>query len=172
MSNNNSFALVVFERLDSITLSKSKYLVTIFIDFSVYGQTCAIFLFYCHSLLHNTEDLTNNAYPKMMNLERDQNCLKTYTSFFFETGQECYSIYHSLNNTKLKFDSCLNHLTKPIISSEKLYPSFNYPDRVHHVKLGVIHKIFNFLFGKSSDSTTLNKGKQNNYLSKENQLMQ
>ena len=57
------------------------------------------------------EDMTNNAYPKMINLERDQKHLKNYTSLLFEIRLEVYNIYHSINDTKLKIDSCLNHLT-------------------------------------------------------------
>ena len=60
-------------------------------------------------------------------------------SFLFEAGQEVYNIYCSLNNTKLKFDSCLNHLTRPIVTNEKRDLSFG---RVPHVKHGVIHRFF------------------------------
>ena len=62
-------------------------------------------LVYCHFFLQNIEDMTNNAYPKMINLERGQKLLKTYTSFLFEARQEAHSIYCLLNNTKLKFYS-------------------------------------------------------------------
>ena len=70
----------------------------------------------------------------MINLERDQKWHKTCMSFLLEARQEVYSIYHSLNSTKLKLGSFLIHLTKPIITSEKLYPFFSYPDRACHVK--------------------------------------
>ena len=64
-------------------------------------------------------------------------------------------------------------MTKPIIPSEKLCPSFYFPDIGHHVKFAVIHKIFNFLCDKSDVSPThKNKVKQNIQLPKENQLMQ
>ena len=96
----------------------------------------------------------------MINVESDQKHLKTYTSFLLEAGQGVYSIDHLLNNFKLKYDSCLNYLTKPIVTSEKVYPSFNYPDKTHHVNWQVIHKIFNFLFGTSDDSITLDKIKK------------
>ena len=126
-------------------------------------------LVYCQLLLQNIEELTSNAYPKMINLEGDQKHLKSYTSLLLEAGQEFYSIYHALNSTMLKFNPCLNHLTKLIITSERLYPFSNH-DSLLHVPFGVIHKIFSVLFGKSDDSTTINKVEQNKL--KENQLME
>ena len=62
-------------------------------------------------------------------------------------------------------------MSKPIITSEKLYSTSIYPDEACHVNGGVIHKIFNFLFDKSNDSTTLNNVKQNIYLER-NQFIQ
>ena len=59
---------------------------------------------------------------------------------------------------KLKFDSCLNHLTRPLVTNEK-----TYPDRVHCVKCGV-HKILNLLFEESDDSAMLNRIKQNIFI--------
>ena len=94
--------------------------------------------------------------------------LKIYTSFLFEASQEVSSIYHSLNSTKLKFDSCLNHLTKPVIAGEKLYPLLNHPDSSQWIIKGIIHKIFHFLFGEPHDATTMNRIKQNIHLLKEN----
>ena len=41
-----------------------------------------------------------------------------------------------------------------MVTSEKIYPPF---DIEHHVKCGVIHKIFNFLFGELDDSAALKK---------------
>ena len=90
--------------------------------------------------------MTNDTYLKMINLERDQKCLRTYTSFMFEAGQEVHGIYCLLDNTILKPDSCLHHLTKPIVTKEKTYTS---SDTVHCIKCDVVHKIFNFLFGGS-----------------------
>ena len=40
-------------------------------------------------------------------------------------------------------------LDQTIVTNEKTYPSF---DKAHHVKCGVIHKIYNFLFGVFDDS--------------------
>ena len=85
----------------------------------------------------------------------------------FEAGQAVHSISYSLNTPKLEFDSCLNKLTRPIVAKEKMDLSFG---RVPHVKCGVIHTIFNFLYGESDDLDTLNKIKQNIHLSQENQL--
>ena len=96
----------------------------------------------------------------MTNFEREQKCLKTYQSSLFEEGQEVQSIYHLLNTTKLKFDSCLNHLAKPIVSREVTYP---FPGKTHCVRCGVIQNVFNVLSGESEDSVTLNKIKQNIY---------
>ena len=83
----------------------------------------------------------------MTNPERDQNHLKTYTSFLFEAQQEVHSINHSLNDTKLHCDYCLTHLTRPIIIKEKT----NLFLVEWIVKHGVIHQIFNFSFGESDD---------------------
>ena len=73
---------------------------------------------------------------------------------------------------KLNFDSCLNHVKKPIITGEKLYPSLSHPNSVSHIEREIIHKTFHFLFGKPNDSITMSKIKENIYLLKENQLMQ
>ena len=51
----------------------------------------------------------DNAYPRMRSMERDQKHLRT---FLFEAIQEVSSIHKTLNNAKLKSDSCLNHLKK------------------------------------------------------------
>ena len=79
--NNNSLELVLFERLDFITLAQSKDLLTCFVDFFTYIQSFASLLVYCHLWLQHKEDLTTNAYYKMINLERDQKHLKTYKLF-------------------------------------------------------------------------------------------
>ena len=63
----------------------------------------------------------------------------------------------------------MNHLTRSIVTNEKTCLSFG---RIPHVKHGAFHKIFNFLFGESHDSATLNKIKQNIQLLQENQLVQ
>ena len=63
----------------------------------------------------------------MINLRSDQKCFKTCTSFLFEAGQQVHNINHSLKNTKLKYDSSLNHLTSPIITKMKTYSSFGSP---------------------------------------------
>ena len=63
----------------------------------MYRQSFASLLVYCHLLLQNIENLTNNAYPKMINLEKEKKCLKTCTSCLFEDGQEVYSNHNSLN---------------------------------------------------------------------------
>ena len=78
----------------------------------------------------------------MINLERDQNHLKTHISFLFESGQ-VHGIYHSLNNNKLQFDCFWNHIMRPILIKEKADLSFGI---VPHVKCSVIHKISNLLF--------------------------
>ena len=84
----------------------------------------------------------------MINLERDQKCFKTYTSFLFQAEQEVHGIYCYLNNTKLQLDSYLNHLTGSIVTNEQMDLSFG---RVLHVKCGVIHKILNILFRESDN---------------------
>ena len=82
--NNNLLEPILFKRLDFIRLSSSKYLVTSFIDFLSFASL----LVYCHLLLQDIEDLTNYAYPKMINLETDLKCPMTFTSFLFDAGQE------------------------------------------------------------------------------------
>ena len=52
-NNNNLLELLLFERLYSIRLSNSKYLVTSSIDFSICRQSFASLLTYCHLLLQN-----------------------------------------------------------------------------------------------------------------------
>ena len=99
-----------------------KMLKTSFEDFSIYRQSSASSATYCQLLLQNVQDLMSNAYPKMINLERDQKHFKTYMSFLFGASQEFSGIYYSLNNKKLKFDCCLNHQTKPIITGENYNP--------------------------------------------------
>ena len=69
-------------------------------------------------------------------------CLKAYIKFLFEAGQNVHSIYYSLNITKLKFHSCLSHLTRPKVSNERTDLSFG---KVACINCGVIHFIFNFL---------------------------
>ena len=81
-----------------------------------------------------------------------------------EAGHVINSIYCLLNNTILKFDSCLNHLVKPIVTDEKVHHSFNYPDRAYHVKHGVIDKISISSFEEAGASALLDKIKQNIYL--------
>ena len=127
--------------IDCLGLSHSKYLVTSFIDFSICSQLFTSLPVYCHLSLQNIEDLTNNVYPKNDKL-RDQKHFKTYASYLFEVGQEVHRIYHSLNDTKLQFDSCLNHLTRGIVTKERTDLSFG---RASHVKYGFSHKAFNFL---------------------------
>ena len=69
-------------------------------------------------------------------------CLNTYIKFLFEAGQKVHSIYYSLNITKLQFQSCLNHLTRPKVSNERTDLSLG---KVPCVNCGVIHFIFNIL---------------------------
>ena len=69
---NNSLEPVTFERLDSIRLSWSKYLMTSFVDMTVYMQSSASLIAYCHLLLPNVWYLMENTYPKMINMKRDQ----------------------------------------------------------------------------------------------------
>ena len=66
--NKNLLEPVLFERLDSIRISCSKYLVTSIIDFSVYRQSFASLLNYPQLLLQNVQDLMSYAYSKMINL--------------------------------------------------------------------------------------------------------
>ena len=89
----------MFERLDSISLSQSKYLVTSFVDFLIYRQSFASLLTCCWLLLQNVQDLMDNAYLRMINMERDQKHSRTYKSFLFEAIQDISSIYKSLTNT-------------------------------------------------------------------------
>ena len=53
----------------------------------MYRQSFTNLLTYCQLLWQNIRD-PMNVYPKMINLERYQKYLKTYTSFFFEASQE------------------------------------------------------------------------------------
>ena len=103
-------------------------------------------------------------------MESNQKCLRTYTSFLFEASQQIsytsflfkasqqlYSFYYSLNSTKLTFDSCLNYVTKPAITGEKLHPILSHPESMCWVKRRIIHKIFHFLFCKPNDFAQMNK---------------
>ena len=72
----------------------------------------ASLLTYCGLLVQNVQDVMNDAYPKMINIERDQKHLWTYTSFLIEVIQAVSGIYYSLTITKLKFDSCLKLFDK------------------------------------------------------------
>ena len=45
----------------------------------------ASLLTYCWLLLQNVQDFMNNAYPRMIDMERKQKYLRTYKSFLFET---------------------------------------------------------------------------------------
>ena len=77
-------------------------------------------------------------------MEKDQKHLKIYKSFLFEAIQKVPSIYHSLNNTKHQFDSCLNHLTRPVLLIEKPSTISDQPERKVELKEGFSHKIFIF----------------------------
>ena len=81
MLKNNSLEPVLIKRLDLIRFEDLKYLVTSFIDFSVYRQSFTSLLVYYHFLLQNIDYITNNVHPKMINLQRGQKCFKTYNQF-------------------------------------------------------------------------------------------
>ena len=65
-----------------------------FYIFFIYIQSLASVLTYCGFFLQNIQDLMSNAYPEMINLERDQMYLKTCTFFLFEPSQEVPSVYN------------------------------------------------------------------------------
>ena len=109
-------------------------------------------------------------YPRGDNFEKEQKHLKTYLSFVFEAGQEVHSINHSLNTTKLKSDSCLNHLAKTTRCQRGNIPFLL--GKTHCVKHCAIHKILNFLFWESEYPVILYRIKQNIHLLQENHLMQ
>ena len=61
-----------------------KYMVASFVDFSICRQSFSTLLTYCQLLLQNVQELLDNAYPRMINMERDQKYLKTYNSTFLK----------------------------------------------------------------------------------------
>ena len=87
--------------------------------------------------------------------------LEKYLVLFIEKRDHCVI---------LESDSCLKHLTGPVITIEQLHVTSGQPDRKGAVKEGIINKIFYIILGEFDSSTTINKSKYT-YV-KGNQLMQ
>ena len=71
----------------------------------------------------------DNAYPRMVSMERDDEHVRIYKALLFEAIKEVSSMYKTLNNSKLKFDFCLNHLTKPTITVKQLHQTLGLSGR-------------------------------------------
>ena len=70
---NNSLERVLFEKLDTIRLSQSKYLIMSFLDFSVHEQPFLSALMYRRLLLENAQKLIHMTYPNILLMKEDKN---------------------------------------------------------------------------------------------------
>ena len=92
---NDSLEPVVFERLNSMRVSQSKYLLTSFIDFTMYKQSVSSLLTYCQLCLQNVQGLMETMYSQTLSLQKDQRRLRIYKAFLQESAQEVLSFYQS-----------------------------------------------------------------------------
>ena len=154
--NYSSMEPVLFEKLPNIKLFRSIFRVTMLFQFGSTKSSLNILLQYTQCLAANihtlyTKLITNNDDQKTYNAPQ-QNL--TYTSLLTSYSQE-------VNNCKCQ----------TIELYTQLHNMFKTIDQSKHIctKCGIIHSVFNFLFGTPSSAKEINPIKNNMEILKENQ---
>ena len=153
--NYSSMDLVLIEKLSNIKLSRLIFHVTTFLQFSYTQASLNILLQYAHDLEGNIQTL----YARLVTKNDNQKSYEapqwnlTYVSLLTSCSQELNSYKHQM-----------------IVLYMELHNMFNTFDQSNHSqsKCGIIHSLFNFLFGTSSSTEEINAIKNNKEILKAN----
>ena len=146
--NCSLMELVLFEKLPNIKLSRSVFRVTIFFQFDSTKSSLNILLQYAQDLEENIQTL----YTKLVTDNNDQ---KTYDALQWNLSYASLltSCSNEIYNCKCQIIDLHTHL-------HDIFNILNQ-SKHSHTKHGIIHSLFNFLFGTTSNAEEINTIKNN-----------
>ena len=157
--NYSALEPVLFEKLHNIKLSSSVFRVTTFHQFESTKTVLEILLHY----LHNFDEKLKTLYSKLI----------TNNDFYHKSYDARQHILTYLALLKLCSDEpadCKSQITQLTSQINNIFATLDQTGPVH-TKRGIIHSLFDFLFGNPNSAAEINAIKNNMAILEENQDM-
>lgn len=160
-STNVTQQNVLFEHMSELHLTRSKYIITSLVHFDEYYKGFTSLEQFANKLIDEITNLANTTPPYWI-LEYHMQEQENLDRLFEVHRNEAQSLVAIIEDQKQHFNKLLDHITT---HDETV-------DKPRRVKRGLIHKVFNFLFGSGgSDQETINQIKKNLEILEDNQNM-
>jgi len=150
---------VLFEHLMTMHLTRSKYIITSYLDFNQYYDGFTHLEDFANKLLLEVTKLAQTEMPYF--IQRDGKQRVILDDIFKTHKREVINLIQTLEAHKLQFNKILDH----IATSTNKDPN----GKAHRVKRGAIQSIFKWLFGSDDNSETINQIKKNIEILEQNQ---
>ena len=146
---------VLFEHMTELQLTRSRYIVTSFLSFDDYNKGFFSLGNFADKLINQINQLTQTEMPYYIRKDQETG-LRSVINIH---KKEALNLIEMLENQKTSFNSIIDHFKVPQETT-----------RASRTKRGLIHKVFDFLFGSGgADQETINQIRQNLEILENNQ---
>ena len=158
-NGNTTQQPVLFEHISELHLTRSKYLITSYISFGEYYEGFSKIETFANTLVNEIANLTTSDIPYYIRIHSER--ATEFESIYENHKKEAINLVAMLEAQKHQFNKIIDHMTD--------HDDLNLNNRE---KRGLIHKVFDFLFGSSGgDAATIEQIKKNLAILEDNQAV-